>query len=122
MGPSKKPRPKAKKGTFKRLIRELFSFYPKLLPITMCCIIFSAAIGAIPALFMSKVYGKIEAPLNIYTSAQINDFIEGVRSGKSTELMNITGGYHFHTVRADSDEILDRVESALRDAGYLVED
>ena len=60
MGPSKKPRPKAKKGTFKRLIRELFSFYPKLLPITMCCIIFSAAIGAIPALFMSKVYGKIE--------------------------------------------------------------
>ena len=60
MGPSKKPRPKAKKGTFKRLIRELFSFYPRLLPITMCCIIFSAAIGAIPALFMSKVYGKIE--------------------------------------------------------------
>ena len=48
MGPSKKPRPKAKKGTFKRLIRELFSFYPRLLPITMCCIIFSAAIGAIP--------------------------------------------------------------------------
>ena len=69
-----------------------------------------------------KVYGKIEAPLIIYTTSQINDFIEGVRSGKSTELMNITGGYHFHTVRADSDEILDRVESALRDAGYLVED
>ena len=59
MAPSRKPRPKAKKGTFKRLIKQLFSFYPRLLPITICCIIFSAAIGAIPALFMRKVYEVI---------------------------------------------------------------
>lgn len=68
-----------------------------------------------------KVYGRIEAPLNIYTTSQINEFIEGVRSGKSTELMNITGGYHYHTVRADSEEILDAVENTLRLAGYLVD-
>ena len=59
MAPSRKPRPKAKKGTFKRLIKELFSFYPRLLPITICCIILSAAIGAIPALFMREVYDII---------------------------------------------------------------
>ena len=57
--PSRKPRPKAKKGTFKRLLKELFSFYPRLLPITICCIILSAAIGAIPALFMKEVYSEI---------------------------------------------------------------
>jgi len=56
MAPSRKPRPKAKKGTFKRLVKELFSFYPRLLPITIACIILSAAIGAIPALFMRRVY------------------------------------------------------------------
>ncbi len=56
MAPNRKPRPKAKKGTFKRLLKELFSFYPRLLPITICCIILSAAIGAIPALFMREVY------------------------------------------------------------------
>ena len=56
MAPSRKPRPKAKKGTFKRLVKELFSFYPRLLPITIGCIILSAAIGAIPALFMRQVY------------------------------------------------------------------
>ena len=56
MAPSRKPRPKAKKGTFKRLLKELFSFYPRLLPLTICCIILSAAIGAIPALFMREVY------------------------------------------------------------------
>ncbi len=59
MAPSKKPRPKAKKGTFKRLLRELFTFYPRLLPITVCCIMLSAAIGAIPALFMRQVYEEI---------------------------------------------------------------
>ena len=63
MAPSRKPRPKAKKGTFKRLIRELFSFYPRLLPITICCIILSAAIGAIPAVFMSRVYSSIEVAI-----------------------------------------------------------
>ena len=60
MAPSRKPRPKAKKGTFKRLLKELFSFYPRLLPITICCIIISAAIGAIPALFMRQVYDIID--------------------------------------------------------------
>ena len=59
MAPSRKPRPKAKKGTFKRLVKELFSFYPRLLPITLCCIIFSAGIGAIPALFMRQVYERV---------------------------------------------------------------
>ena len=61
--PSRKPRPKAKKGNFKRLIKELFSFYPKLLPLTICCIMLSAAIGAIPALVMSRVYAGIEDAL-----------------------------------------------------------
>ena len=59
MGPSKKPRPRAKKGTLKRLLKEVFSFYPKLLPITMCCIVISAAVGALPAIFMRQVYEQI---------------------------------------------------------------
>jgi len=67
-----------------------------------------------------RVYGRIEASLNIFSKAQITRFIEGVRSGKSTELMNITGGYHYHTVRADSEDTLDRIEKALRENGYIV--
>ena len=59
MAPSRKPRPRAKKGTLKRLLKELFSFYPRLLPLTMCCIVISAVVGAIPALFMRQVYEQI---------------------------------------------------------------
>ena len=67
-----------------------------------------------------KVYGKIEASLNIYSSLGISQFLEGVRSGKSTELMSITGGYHYHTVRAESEEILDRIEEKLNERKYIV--
>lgn len=66
-----------------------------------------------------KVYGKVVAPLNIFSRLHVKQFIEGVRSGKSTELMNITGGYHYHTVRADSDKILDAIETALNDKGFI---
>ncbi len=59
MAQNKKPRPRAKKGTLKRLLKELFGFYPRLLPATMCCIVISAVIGAIPALFMREVYEVI---------------------------------------------------------------
>ena len=67
-----------------------------------------------------KVYGKMTAPLNIFSNLHIKQFIEGVRSGKSSELMNITGGYHYHTVRAESVNILDKIEAALRKCGFIV--
>lgn len=66
-----------------------------------------------------KVYGKMTAALNIFSPLHIKQFIEGVRSGKSTELMNITGGYHYHTVRAESEQMLDEIEQALKLKSYI---
>ena len=66
-----------------------------------------------------KVYGKMTAALNIFSPLHIKQFIEGVRSGKSTELMNITGGYHYHTVRAESEQMLDEIERALKSKSYI---
>ncbi len=68
-----------------------------------------------------KVYGKLTANLNIHTHHHIKQFIEGVRTGKSSELMNITGGYHYHTVRADKKEILDRIFNKLNEKGYIAQ-
>ena len=67
-----------------------------------------------------KVYGRVEAKLNIFYPMHVKQFIEGVRSGKSTELMDITGGYHYHTVRADSEEILDEIEKIFKEKDYIV--
>lgn len=67
-----------------------------------------------------KVYGKVSANLNIFSRMHVKQFIEGVRSGKSVEMMSITGGYHYHTVRAETEEVLDRIEEALSRKGLLV--
>ncbi len=67
-----------------------------------------------------KVYGKIEATLNIFSKLHIKQFLEGVRTGQSTELMHITGGYHYHTVRAENEAVLDRIEHALTERNYIV--
>lgn len=67
-----------------------------------------------------KVYGKVEAGMNIFSERGITQFIEGIKSGKSSELMHITSGYHYHTVRADSEETLDKIQAALDEKGYIV--
>ena len=67
-----------------------------------------------------KVYGKVQAKLNIFSKRGIEQFIDGINSGRSTELMNITDGYHYHTVKADSNETLDKIEKELKIRGFLV--
>ena len=66
-----------------------------------------------------KVYGKLTAPLNIFSPHGVDQFMENLKNGRSTELMHITSGYHYHTVRADSTATLRRIEQALIEKGYI---
>ena len=66
-----------------------------------------------------KVYGRIGASLNIFSRRDVDRFMEELRSGRSTELMHITDGYHYHTVRAESEEALDAIAAMLQKKGYL---
>ena len=59
-GPMRGPRPKAKKGTLPRLMKLLMEFYPRLLPLTIFCILFSSASAAVPDIFIQKVMAVIE--------------------------------------------------------------
>lgn len=67
-----------------------------------------------------RVYGEMTAPLHIRSRKQVQDFVEDIRSGKSSPLMNITSQYHYHEVEADSEEILDQIEEELDKKGYLI--
>ncbi len=51
---------KAKKGTFLKVVKRLFKEFPVLVPITIVCILFSAIVSSIPALFMQKIIAVIE--------------------------------------------------------------
>ncbi len=55
-----KERPRAKKGTLKRIIKLLFSYYPRLVPLTIVCILFSSIVSSIPSLFIQNVTAVIE--------------------------------------------------------------
>ena len=47
--------PKVQRGTIGRLVKILFRFYPVLMPVTLVCIVFTAVVSSIPALFMQQV-------------------------------------------------------------------
>ena len=52
-----KPAAKSKGGrgkTLARLIRTLFSFYPKLLPLVLCCLVANSILLALPSTFMQR--------------------------------------------------------------------
>ena len=68
-----------------------------------------------------RVYGRMEAPLKISSRRKVKEFLDDIAAGKSSPLKNITSNYHYHTVEADSEEVLDLIEEQLRTRGYLVE-
>lgn len=67
-----------------------------------------------------RVYGKVTGDLDINSRRKIKAFIESLGESKSEPLMNITSGYHYHTVEAPDQETLDLIEKALDEKGYLL--
>ena len=67
-----------------------------------------------------KVYGRMEAPLNIRSRRDVQAFLETIRSGKSTLLMNITSNYHYHKITASEPNILNAIEQELIKHRFLV--
>lgn len=68
-----------------------------------------------------KIYGPMEAPLLINSRRKVQEFMSVLNSGKSSPLKNITSGYHYHKIEAESEEMLKEIEDALKEKGYLVE-
>lgn len=68
-----------------------------------------------------KVYGTLEAELNIDSRRKVAEFLESIRAGKSSPLKNITSDYHYHRIIADSEATLTLIENELRKRGFLVE-
>lgn len=67
-----------------------------------------------------EVYGCLRAELDLGSRREIGRFLDEIQSGKSSPLKNVTRGIHFHTVEAESEEILDQIERELKERGYLI--
>ena len=76
--------------------------------------------GWVDDVFVShKIYNVVKAPMNIHSRLDVKRFMDNLASGKSSLLKNVTSGYHYHTVTAESDEILDYIHDALKARGFL---
>ena len=68
-----------------------------------------------------RVYGELRAPMHISSRLKVEKFIDDIKSGKSSPLKNVTSDYHYHTITAESEGILDHIERELRKAGICIE-
>lgn len=66
-----------------------------------------------------KAYGVVRTKMNIRTRIDVKNYIEKIQSGKSRLLKNVTSGYHYHTICADSEKVLDMIQKELQNAGFL---
>ena len=66
-----------------------------------------------------KVYGVLRADMNIKSRMDIRRYMEEMATGKSSFLKNVTSGFHYHTILADSEEILDIIQEELGKQGFL---
>lgn len=66
-----------------------------------------------------EVYGQITVDLLLRSRQDVDEFIRKIGSSKAQPLKALTNGEHFHTLEADSEEVLAKAEECLRVRGYL---
>lgn len=67
------------------------------------------------------LYGDLTASIMVSNRQEVKQFLEKADAAKATYLSELTGGIHLHTISAGSQEALDKAESALHEAGLIVE-
>jgi transcriptional regulator of NAD metabolism len=66
-----------------------------------------------------KFYGDIATALTIRNRQDVYDFVNNMKEKSIVPLKDLTDGIHQHTVVADNEATLDRIEKALEKKGYL---
>lgn len=66
------------------------------------------------------VYGQLRADLNLVSLTDVEHFCERLKKSSCGPLFPISQGVHLHTVEADSEQTLDKIEQKLREKGFLL--
>ena len=59
--------------------------------------------------------------MDIRSRNDIIHFLEDLKSGKSTYLKNVTSDYHYHTISAPTETILNLIEKQLEEKGFIAQ-
>ncbi len=67
-----------------------------------------------------KLYGEITGNLMIKSVYDVEQFVRRLGEEEAKPLSDLTSGVHIHTIEADSQQVMDRIEESLRIKGYLI--
>ncbi len=65
------------------------------------------------------VYGELKGNIDVRTAEEVHRFVNLLESTGRGTLSSLSGGFHLHTIEADSTETLDRIETVLGEKGFL---
>lgn len=68
-----------------------------------------------------KIYDVIRAEMGLKSRRDVALYMEKLRSGISKSLKDVTSGYHYHTITAESEQVLDQIQEELYKKGFLAE-
>lgn len=66
------------------------------------------------------LYGEFRGRLMIAAPSEVREYLDRMVREGAEPLSALTEGVHLHTIEADREEILDRIEERLRSKGYLL--
>ena len=68
-----------------------------------------------------KVYNVIRAEIGLKSRRDVALYMEKLKSGISKSLKELTSGYHYHTITAESEQVLEQIQQELQRKGFLAE-
>lgn len=83
------------------------------------CIV-DAGAKVLDVIIEHEVYGQLSADLFINSRRDVDEFMDKIMRDTVKPLKELTGDLHFHTVEAESSEILDLVMVKLKEKQYLI--
>lgn len=65
------------------------------------------------------IYGEMIGNMMVENRRDVAQFVKDIQREDAYPLMKLTSGVHMHTIEASDEEILDEIEAALDQKGYL---
>ena len=66
-----------------------------------------------------KVHAIIRVEMGLKSRLDVRAYMDKLKSGSSGSLKDVTAGFHYHTVTAESEAILDQIQRELEKRGFL---
>lgn len=68
-----------------------------------------------------KVYNVLRAEIGLKSRRDVLAYLEKLNSGTSKPLNDVTSGYHYHTITAENEQVLDQIQEELTKKGFLAQ-